>query len=151
MFEAPTREAGIWYYYCVVTNTNEQADGKKTAQTVSKAVSVMVTEPRQITVDAAKPVVEWISGGGAFNQGDPAVLEIKASVEDGGTLSYQWYRSEDGSAESGTAKYVPSFHRCGRDRLLLLRGDQYQRAGRRGKDGAGSQRSGAGNGGREGG
>lgn len=103
LFEAPTREAGIWYYYCVVTNTNEQADGKKTAQTVSKAVSVMVTEPRQITVDAAKPVVEWISGGGAFNQGDPAVLEIKASVEDGGTLSYQWYRSEDGSAESGTA------------------------------------------------
>ena len=103
LFEAPTREAGIWYYYCVVTNTNEQADGKKTAQTVSKAVSVMVTEPRQITVDAAKPVVEWISGGGAFNQGDLAVLEIKASVEDGGTLSYQWYRSEDGSAESGTA------------------------------------------------
>ena len=103
LFEASTREAGIWYYYCVVTNTNEQADGKKTAQTVSKAVSVMVTEPRQITVDAAKPVVEWISGGGAFNQGDPAVLEIKASVEDGGTLSYQWYRSEDGSAESGTA------------------------------------------------
>lgn len=103
LFEAPTREAGIWYYYCVVTNTNEQADGKKTAQTVSKAVSVMVTEPRQITVDAAKPVVEWISGGGAFNQGDPAVLEIKASVEDGGTLSYQWYRSEDGSAEGGTA------------------------------------------------
>lgn len=103
LFEAPTREAGIWYYYCVVTNTNEQADGKKTAQTVSKAVSVMVTEPRQITVDAAKPVVEWISGGGAFNQGDLAVLEIKASVEDGGTLSYQWYRSEDGSAEGGTA------------------------------------------------
>ena len=103
LFEAPTREAGIWYYYCVVTNTNEQADGKKTAQTVSKAVSVMVTEPRQITVDAAKPVVEWISGGGAFNQGDLAVLEIKASVEDGGTLSYQWYRSEDGSAERGTA------------------------------------------------
>ena len=103
LFEAPTQEAGLLYYYCVVTNTNEQADGKKTAQTVSKAVSVMVTEPRQITVDAAKPVVEWISGGGAFNQGDPAVLEIKASVEDGGTLSYQWYRSEDGSAESGTA------------------------------------------------
>ncbi|HJD13314.1 MAG TPA: hypothetical protein IAA03_05955 [Candidatus Ruminococcus avistercoris] len=103
LFEAPTQEAGLLYYYCVVTNTNEQADGKKTAQTVSQAVSVMVTEPRKITVDAEKPVIEWISGGGTFNQGDPAVLEVKATVTDGGTLSYQWYRSEDGTTEKGTA------------------------------------------------
>ena len=103
LFEAPTQEAGLLYYYCVVTNTNEQADGKKTAQTVSQAVSVMVTEPRKITVDAEKPVIEWISGGGTFNQADAAMLEVKATVTDGGTLSYQWYRSEDGTTEKGTA------------------------------------------------
>ena len=103
LFEAPTQEAGLLYYYCVVTNTNEQADGKKTAQTVSQAVSVMVTEPRKITVDAEKPVIEWISGGGTFNQADEAMLEVKATVTDGGTLSYQWYRSEDGTTEKGTA------------------------------------------------
>jgi hypothetical protein len=102
-YEAPTQQEGTFYYYCEVTNTNEKATGAKTAQAVSDVVSVTVTAPEPVITDAKEPVVEWISGGGIFDQGARAVLEIKASVDDGGTLSYQWYQSSDGSAANGTA------------------------------------------------
>ncbi|MGI6010721.1 MAG: hypothetical protein ACOX8H_04375 [Ruminococcus sp.] len=102
-YEAPTQQEGTFYYYCEVTNTNEKATGAKTAQAVSDVVSVTVTAPEPVITDAKEPVVEWISGGGIFDQGARAALEIKASVDDGGRLSYQWYQSSDGSAANGTA------------------------------------------------
>ena len=103
LYEVPTLGAGTVYYYCVVTNTNENVNGEKTAWTVSKATEVTVTEPEPEIVNAQEPVIEWISRGGTFEKGDKAKLEIEATVSDGGVLSYQWYKNTDNSTDNGTA------------------------------------------------
>ena len=79
--------------------TPVSAESFKEEQNNPAAVENSEAEP----VNAQAPAIEWFSGGGAFQIGDKALLEIKASVGDGGTLTYQWYRSADGNPEKGTA------------------------------------------------
>ena len=104
---------GTAYYYCVVININQQATLEKTAYTVSNAVEVTVKEGDR-PKSAAKPEVSGPSGGGTYYKGQSPRLEVEAQASDGGTLTYQWYRSSD-SSRKGTpiedaagAAYLPS-------------------------------------------
>ena len=92
---------GTGYYYCVVVNINPNASGEKTAYTASDAVKVTVKEGNRPRA-ADTPEVSGPSGGGTYYKGQSPRLEVKASVDDGGTLTYQWYKNSKNSNENGT-------------------------------------------------
>ncbi len=116
-----TETVGTTYYYCAVTNTNIAATGTQTAVTNSRIVFVTVREKGTKPVDAETPVItkQPVQAAYKVNQKAEALL-VTASVKDGGTLSYQWYRNSSNSIEgaaavkgatetAGTeASYVPS-------------------------------------------
>jgi len=45
LYNVPTNAAGIFYYYAVVTNTNNSVNGNKTAMIASNAVTITVIPP----------------------------------------------------------------------------------------------------------
>jgi hypothetical protein len=91
-YQPDVGEAGTTYYRVVVTNTNNAVAGNKTASRTSYASAVRVEEPG--VSYAAFPTVSELKS--AAREGDSAalpVLSIDANSSDGGTLSYQWYRT----------------------------------------------------------
>jgi len=86
----PTSGTGDFYYYVIVTNTDDNAPGITTATVTSNIVKVTVN-PLE---DAAQPVIDLQPTGLTVNEDDSAVLSIEASVSGAGTLSYQWYRND---------------------------------------------------------
>ncbi len=99
-YEAPTDTAGINYYYCVVTNTDNSATGNKTATSTSKAVSVEVSD--NPLIDAAVPNITAQPSDKTVNVGTAATLSVAADVSQG-TLSYQWYTVSSKVNTDGTA------------------------------------------------
>ena len=93
-YTTPSLAVGSYYYYCVVTNTYDGGT-KATASSVAKVtVSALVNaETPTITGQPANPS---ILTNGSTN------LTIAASVKDGGTLSYQWYRKTSAGSSGGT-------------------------------------------------
>ena len=96
-------EPGIFYYYCVVTNTNKNVSGSKTASVQSDIAEVNVVAPAGVT-DAMEPQPIWAAINDAtYGLGAQAdELRYNVSVNDGGVLSYQWYVSTD-ETSAGTA------------------------------------------------
>ena len=82
-------------YYVVVTNTNNNVNGEKTASVTSDKATVTIIQ----TVNAATPVISNQPQNTSIDDGDSFVLSVVASVIDGGSLSYQWYIAEDASSE----------------------------------------------------
>ena len=82
-------------YYVVVTNTNNNVNGEKTASVTSDKATVTIIQ----TVNAATPVISNQPQNTSIDDGDSFVLSVVASVTDGGSLSYQWYIAEDASSE----------------------------------------------------
>ena len=89
------------YYYVVVTNTNNNANGNKTADATSNLVKVTVNSK----TNAVKPTIitQPISYTGAKQN---ITLTVEASVSDGGTLSYQWYKNDVLIANATSKTYV---------------------------------------------
>jgi hypothetical protein len=102
-YTPPTIAAGTTYYYAVVTNTNTGAaiTGTTTATTSSNPATVTVT-PVTIT-NAQTPVITSHPQDATVDTGGSVALTVTASVSDGGTLSYQWYRNAANSNTGGTA------------------------------------------------
>jgi quinol monooxygenase YgiN len=98
-YSALTDTVGTYYYYCVVTNTNDIVTGDKTATATSRAAAVTV----KALVDAETPVISGQPQDGAVNIGDSITLKVTSSVSDDGTMSYQWYRNTENSNSGGTA------------------------------------------------
>ena len=96
-WEAGTKQ----YYYVIVTNTNEGVNGAKTASITSGIKAVNVQEK----VDAAAPVIEEQSAGSwTYYQGAAAnCLEVYATADDGGIVSYQWYHNSVNNNTNGEA------------------------------------------------
>ena len=93
-----TDTAGEFTYYVKVTNTIPDSPlvGTKSATVVSENAVISVKE----LVNAAKPVITEDLKENTYKKGDTAEpLKVSASVPDGGTLSYQWYK--DGAELSG--------------------------------------------------
>ena len=85
-YQPDIHTAGTVYYACRATNTNRG----DTASADSRVIQIIVRACQQpiITKDL-EDEAEYVAG-----DPNPAPLEIEASVSDGGTLSYQWYRAE---------------------------------------------------------
>jgi hypothetical protein len=97
-YSAPTDTVGTYYYYCVVTNSNDTATGDKTATVASGAAAVTV----KTLVDAQTPVISGQPQDGAVSIDGLLTLTVSAGISDGGTLSYQWYRNTTNSNSGGT-------------------------------------------------
>jgi hypothetical protein len=92
---APSTEAGIVFYYCVVTNTDSTMPGNQTASTVSNIVSV--------TVQLLAPTIKQQPASSTVYTGGSLQLAITATGS--GTLTYRWYSNSENSNTSGTAIY----------------------------------------------
>ncbi|GHV87795.1 hypothetical protein AGMMS50267_01550 [Spirochaetia bacterium] len=114
-YTPPTDAVGTRYYYVVVTNTNTGVSGIRTATAVSGVAAITVGT----LTNAATPFIITEPRGGAYYQGvSAAALTVAASVSDGGTLKYQWFRETSYSNSGGTplgtangaqtASYTPS-------------------------------------------
>jgi uncharacterized repeat protein (TIGR02543 family) len=97
-YTPPTNAAGAVPYYVRVTNTNNAANGTKTAAANSATVIVTVN-PAPVT-NAQAPAISVQPLSVACNVGDtPAALSVAASSPDGGVLSYQWFNNSGDSDE----------------------------------------------------
>ncbi len=96
------KETGTFYYYCVVTNTNKNVIGSKTASVRSDIAKVTVVEPTGVE-NAMEPQLNWeVMNDATYGKGAQVDdLVYSAFVGDGGVLTYQWYVSSDETA--GTA------------------------------------------------
>ena len=94
-YTAPTSSAGVTYYYCVFTNTDEYVSGSNTTTATTNAASVTVSVP----VDAESPTIDTQPVSKSVLVGETANLTVTASVSSG-ILSYQWY-SDAGNSNSG--------------------------------------------------
>ena len=94
----------IYSYYCIVTNTYENAtDTTHKTQTKQTSTAVITVKPLPKPVAPAIPDGKNLSGTAA---GESKVsLSIEASVTDEGSISYQWYK--DGAEISGATN--PSY------------------------------------------
>ena len=100
-----TAEAGTFTYKVVVTNTNNNVNGEKTATAVSSA-TVIVNDI--VIKNAATPLISKGLAGGAYKVGDTATaLTVTATVTDGGVLSYQWYKNDVPISEATSNSYTP--------------------------------------------
>mgnify|MGYP001661113113 CR=1 FL=1 len=97
------KEAGTFYYYCVVTNTNKNVSGSQTASVRSDIAKVTVVEPTGV-VDAMTPLFNGaVMNDATYGKGAQVDdLLYSAFVNDGGVLTYQWYVSPD-ETSAGTA------------------------------------------------
>ncbi len=93
IYNAPTTSAGATNYYVVVTNTNNNALNEKTATATSELVTVTVSDTAPVT--AATPEITKQPTDVSANVNDTATLSVEATVSDGGTLSYQWYETDE--------------------------------------------------------
>ncbi|MCL1836449.1 MAG: hypothetical protein FWG46_02750 [Treponema sp.] len=97
---------GEYYFYVIVTNTNNDATGAKTADTTSAVAKVTVTGNAGIPlVNAGQPDIS--TQPAAASAWDVSVasnftaVSVTASSPDGGELSYQWYSNSTNSASGG--------------------------------------------------
>jgi uncharacterized repeat protein (TIGR02543 family) len=89
---------GIFYYYVVVANTNPSVSGSQTAEAASEAAVITVNAP----TDAEAPNISAHPEGGAYHISDPLTLSVTVGVNDGGALSYKWYKNKTNSNEGGS-------------------------------------------------
>ncbi len=89
---------GNYYYKCVVTNTTNLLS----ASTTSKASTVTVKQKNPV-----KPVItgpqnlEWEEGDKTQR-----ILSVTATITDGGTLSYQWYKGTSAGFTPGGTNII---------------------------------------------
>ncbi|RIX45716.1 hypothetical protein D3P08_26960, partial [Paenibacillus nanensis] len=62
---------------------------------------LLVSDPIVASTDAAAPLITMQPQGRTVAIGDVATLTVDATVSDGGTLSYQWYRNTVNSTTGG--------------------------------------------------
>ena len=106
-----TKKNGTVYYYCVVTNTNKELNGNQTATAVSDTAKIVVSTRK----NAETPSVSGPNNATYYKGKAAKAMEVKASVKDGGTLSYQWYSNTKNSTKDGSvikdatkSTYTPS-------------------------------------------
>lgn len=86
---------GVYYYFCVVSEENS-------VDVVSEVVKVQIIS-RNI---AYTPVFSKQPQAVNKYVGETAKLEVEANTIDNGTITYQWYRSENKTADMETAEKV---------------------------------------------
>lgn len=106
-----TTTAGKITYKVVVTNTNNNVNGEKTAAAESSA-TVIVNDI--VIKNAEKPTIKTGLAGGTYTVGDKATaLTVTATVTDGGELSYKWYKGDELISGETSKSYTPSTAEAG--------------------------------------
>ena len=99
----PVEAEGVYYFFAVATNTNIKVTGRRETQVISDVAVVTVTR----SPDADEPIITLQPQGKILFIGDtvPATdtVSVTADSEDGGDLSYQWYRNTENANTGGTA------------------------------------------------
>ena len=102
VFPSTPPESGIYSFYALVTNTNENVVGAKTASRKSDNAVIVVYNPD----DAAYPSITTNPESAEYILGPSMsvrALTVEAEV-DRGTLTYRWYRSPTGVNRGGLAQ-----------------------------------------------
>jgi hypothetical protein len=97
------------YYYVIVTNTKD-VSGNKEANATSEVAKITIDE----LTHAATPVIDDQPQSASYNHNATSVTPLSITIEaltDGGTLSYQWYKtSENGDTnETIVGETDPTF------------------------------------------
>jgi len=96
-YRPPTNSIGTTYYYVVAIS--KATDEKFTSNTVTLIV----------VIDAQEPVITVHPVSAFYEVNDtPRALTVTASVSDGGTLSYQWYKKTDGNTDNASGDIIAS-------------------------------------------
>lgn len=98
IYTAPSDAPEDTWYYCVVTNTDTEATGNKTASVTSDAAKA-VTQP---LTNAETPRIINQPEDVTVHVGAETVLEVAVADVAKGTLSYQWYKNTADSNTGGT-------------------------------------------------
>jgi len=94
-YTPPTDTTSTVYYYAKVINTI----AGKTAAVSSNAAKIEVN----VRANAAVPLISSHPQDAVYTlNASPVILTVTAGVNDGGTLTYQWYRNTVNSNTSGT-------------------------------------------------
>ena len=104
----------IAYYWVVVTNTNNSADGNKTASVTSSIATITVTKDTSFDKAETPNITDHLSLQSAvYTRPNTAAvnLTIDATVDDGGQLTYQWFKNSNrldtaGATPLGTGKSI---------------------------------------------
>jgi len=94
-------KAGMRYYRAVVMNTNADVNGKQTASQTSSPATVAVANEGK--VNAQFPILSGPNTVILEKYSDPTALSVRAESPDGGTLSYQWFKTPFESNIGGEA------------------------------------------------
>ena len=104
-----TTTAGTITYKVRVTNTNNTVDGNKTA-IVDFDIQVTITA----IVNAETPKIIIGLENKTYTVGATATaLSVEATVSDGGTLTYQWYKGDEEISGATSNSYTPSTEAAG--------------------------------------
>ena len=110
-FTLPATQDGIRYYYCKVTHKKDGRNAYYETQTIKVSVTARSAETPTVSSPTSAEYMQ--------NSGSVAPLSVKATVSDGGKLSYQWLKKSDNDTEfseiSGAveANYTPSVENVG--------------------------------------
>ena len=97
IYKAPADGLKDTWYYCVITNTDTEATGNKTASVASNAAKAVI----QSITNAEIPKILNHPQDVTVQKGEEAVLKVTATVSKG-SLTYQWYRNTENSTEGAT-------------------------------------------------
>jgi O-glycosyl hydrolase len=101
--EDPVKAEGVYYFFAVATNTNLKVTGRRETRVISDVSVVTVTR----NPNADEPIITVQPEGKILFINDPVApadtVSVTASSEDGGDLSYQWYRNTENINSGGTA------------------------------------------------
>lgn len=116
-YTPPSGAVGTTYYYCVVTNTNNNATNTKKVSVATEPAEIIITEKNtggntgdgdgnesgdQTLTNAAKPVITTEPQDAEYGLKEvAALLTFSVSVNDGGTLTYQWYKGKTSNTLHG--------------------------------------------------
>jgi O-glycosyl hydrolase len=101
--EDPVKAEGVYYFFAVATNTNPKVTGRRETQVISDVSMVTVTR----NPNADEPIITIQPKGKILFINDTVaptdMVSVTANSEDGGDLSYQWYRNTEDKNSGGTA------------------------------------------------
>jgi O-glycosyl hydrolase len=102
LFPADAEDAeGAYYFFVVATNTNNRVTGRRETQTISDVAVVTIRR----SPDAVVPEIIKQPQGMILFVGDTVTgqaVSVTADAEDGGDITYQWYRNTRDAASGGT-------------------------------------------------
>ncbi len=103
VFTGLTPETSYTFYQRIKETHNAEAS------LMSEGLTVTTPEASEETGPAIPSFTTNLSSSEAVEEGDPLTLTVAASVSDGGTLSYQWYKDDQPiSGETGTSFTIDS-------------------------------------------